>query len=335
MRITPFMIYDQLIRSLQGNIENLGQLNGQLASGKRLDKPSDDVISMMKVMDYKVSIRGNEQYRRNIDEALSQMQFTDKIIGSIAQTLRDVRNSAVRGSSGNESDQSMASLADGVAELRDYLVGLSNSRFRDRYIFSGYRTGTGAIDPATYSYLGDSNLINVTVDHGAAVPVNVPGSTALSYTLAAEKTTRLGDGSYVHYTPGSGTTVRVEIRGADNTTVLDSFEFSNVVQMTDLMSTALRNRDLPRINALLDPFQTAIDHTLDVQGDLGARMNRLDSQGKRIDAVNLNLNASLSDTEDADMARTAAEIKKTEAALEALRVSSSRVLSQSLLDFLQ
>src|SRR5512137_324470 len=98
MRITPFMIYDQLIRSLQGNIENLGQLNSQLATGKRLGKPSDDVISMMKIMDYKVSIGGNEQYRRNIDEALSQLQFTDTIMGSVVQTLRDVRNSAVRGS---------------------------------------------------------------------------------------------------------------------------------------------------------------------------------------------------------------------------------------------
>lgn len=335
MRITPFMIYDQLLTSLQGNLENLGQLNSRLATGKRLDKPSDDVIAMMRIMDYRVSISANDQYGRNVEEALSQLEFTDKIMGSVVQTLRDVRNYAVRGSSGNESDQSMAYLSEGVAQLRDYLVNLSNSRFRDRFIFSGHRTGTGAIDSSTYSYQGDSGLINVAIDRGAAVPVNIPGSDALSYSLAAEKTVKLGDGTYAHYIPGSGTGVRVEIRDTDDATVLDSFEYSNAVQMTDLLSGALRDGNLPRINALLDPFQSAIDRALDVQGELGARMNRLESQGTRLDQVNLSLTAALSGVEDADAAQTAAEIKKTEAALEALRISSSRVLSQSLLDFLR
>ncbi|KAF0121540.1 MAG: hypothetical protein FD151_1176, partial [bacterium] len=43
----------------------------------------------------------------------------------------------------------------------------------------------------------------------------------------------------------------------------------------------------------------------------------------------------LSNTEDADMAEIASELAKAEAVLQALRQSSARVLSQSLLDFLR
>ena len=46
MRITTSMMYDQLLRSLQLNQGDYATLNSQLATGKKILAPSDDVMGL-------------------------------------------------------------------------------------------------------------------------------------------------------------------------------------------------------------------------------------------------------------------------------------------------
>jgi len=335
MRITSFMIFNQLTRSLQRNMEKMSGLYNQLSSGKKMDKPSDDVIGTMRAMDYKLSINGNGQYRRNADEAVAHLDFTEKVTGSVSNALTRIKELALQGVNGTLNAEDRAAIAKEVAQLRDHLLNLSNSKLRDRYVFSGFRTDIESFNPVTFDYQGDTGIINVLIDREAVMPINVLGTNLFSYALAAEDVLRLEDGKYIHYIPGAGTTINVEIRDTDNTTVLDSFSFSNFIQMTDILSSALGNNNLLRIKALLRPLDNSLEQVINVQADVGARLNRLDDQMNRLDDSTYNLKALLSNTEDVDIAETTSDISKTETALQALRQSSAQILSQSLLDFIR
>lgn len=334
-RVTPSMIFDQLNRALQRNLEDMNVLNTRLSSGRKFNKPSDDVIGVMRAMDYKLSINNNGQYERNMDEASFQLGFIDNVLTSVADSLQQVSDDAITGATGAESAESMAAMARGVLGLRDHLLNLANSKVGNRYLFSGFKTGTAAFNTANYAYQGDSGEINVPIDRSSTVPVNIPGSTAFSYTLNSEEVVQLQDGKYIHYIPGGGTTVDVEIRDTDDTTVIDSFSFSNFIQMTDILGSALQDNNSLRAKAMTKPFDDARDSLLNVQAGNGVLQVRLEDQKKRLDESTLDLKNVLDDTQNADLAETISSINKTEIALEALRLSSAKVLSPSLLDFLK
>ena len=90
-----------------------------------------------------------------------------------------------------------------------------------------------------------------------------------------------------------------------------------------------------RLMALSIPLDDAGNQVLQVQAEIGTRQVHLNDQKTRLDNTALNLKNALSKTEDADMEETTTEILKTDTALQALRESASRLISQSLLDFLK
>lgn len=335
MRITPFMVFDQLTKSLQKNLTKYAGLNERIATTKMINRPSDDVFGISRSMDYAVSITANTQYKRNIEEANSQLSYLNTVLGTVSNTLQSIKQDAVSGQNGSLDPTLQATLVQDTAQLRNQLLNLSNSQFRGRYIFSGFRTDQAAFNTATYAYQGDNGSINVQIDKNAVLPVNVPGSTAFSYTLSAPDVVHLGGGQYVHYTPGAGTTVNVEIRDTDNTTVLDTFSFTNIIQMTNTLSSSIAGGNALRVQALLKPFNNAVQQITTVQADVGAWMNRLSDQKKLLEDSTTNVEDSLLTIMADDTVKTATELKQMETILTALRQSSAQVLSNSLLDFLR
>lgn len=335
MRVTSYMIYDQFLRSLQRNLRNLSDSNEMLATGKKINKPSDDVVGIIRSLDYKLNINLNAQFMKNIDEAVSHISFTETIIDSVADVLNRIKELTLTGVSGNQDALGRRTIGSEVGQLRDHILKLANSKFRDRYMFSGYRTDVQSFNSITYDYQGDEGYINVMIDKEAAVPINVPGSHIFGYTMSAAEQIMLNDGRYIHYIPGIGTTITVEIRDTDNITVLDTFTYSNIIQMSHILTNALNNNDLTRINAMIKPFERAFANVIDHQAYAGAILNRLDNQIANNQDSTLNLTTVLSETEDVDLAKVISDIAKRETAIQALRQASVKQLSQSLFDFLR
>lgn len=335
MRVTPNMIYEQLSRALDKNYENLGRVHAQLSSGKMINKPSDDAVGLARALDYRVSINADTRYQRNISEASAQLEFVDTILTAVTENILNAKRVAVTAASGTLDEVTRAAVAQQAMQLRDSILNLGNSIFRDRYIFSGFRTDIPSFDAATYAYQGNAGVINAPIDRAVVIPVNLPGSDVFGHSLAGSDVVQISGGRYVHYTPGGGTLVQVEIRDTDDTTVLDTFSYSNVIQMTDILYTAIDTNDTARIEALIKPFDLIHRQVITVQAEVGSRLSRLDNQTEQLKASVLSMQTLLSKTEDADMTTAAVELNKIETTLRALLKSSAEVLSLSLFDFLR
>jgi flagellar hook-associated protein 3 FlgL len=335
MRVSSLQVFQQATDSLMRSLSELVRLNEQVSSGKRINKPSDDPGGAGRALDYQVVIDVDAQYRKNVGDASNFIGFTDNTLSSVSSALTRAKELAVQGANGAQSADSRAAIAQEVSQLRNQLLSLANSQFENRYVFSGFRTDAPAFDATSLSYQGDSGTINAAVDKNATIPTNVTGPGAFGCAPAAEEVVPLDDGRRIHYIPAGGTTVNVEIRAADDTTVLDSFSFDNMMKMTDLLSQALAGNDTGRISALLKPLDDAAGRVNDVRADLGARLNRLDDQGSRLDNATYSAQTALSGVQDADIASTVSGIAKASTALQALQQSAAKILSQSLLDFLR
>ncbi|MBI5665819.1 MAG: flagellar hook-associated protein FlgL [Nitrospirae bacterium] len=176
MRITSFTIFNQLTRSLNDNLRSMSRLSNMLASGKKINNPSDDVSGMMKAMDYKVSINELEQYKRNIGEAEAHLGFSDTTLASIGDALSDALSQATQASNGSQNADTRAAIAKEIAELRDQVLSLANSKYRNDYLFAGFKTDSEPFSAGTgFSYQGDSGEINILIDSNSTMAMNIPG----------------------------------------------------------------------------------------------------------------------------------------------------------------
>lgn len=327
------MIFNQLTGSLGSTLKDYSTLNDMLSSGKKLLAPSDDPGGLMRAIDYKVGISANTQFGQNINLISTQLKFTNTTLESAQNALATVMGFTTK----TIDPQTQASDAQIAASWKNTLLDLANMTYGGQSVFAGFKSDTQAYASGTYDYQGDAGLVNVPVDRGSSVAVNVPGSSAFSYTIGPEGTTytKLVNGQNVHYTQGPGTTINVDIYDPTDTTVLDSFQFSNVIQMADLVSTSIQSNDTMRLAALREPFSKAQSQMIASITDVGQRIAELDNRSAWLTQNTSLLKSALSPIEDADQLEVIAKLKQTEITLSAIRDSASRVLSQSLLDFLK
>lgn len=356
MRVTSLMIYDRIKRSLQQSLNELNKQNLRLATGKKINKPSDDVSGAYKSIDYQVTINETGQYRRNIADSAIQLGFTNKVMTSVGDSLLELKKITTMGL--NSDDREFYSQQ--AEAQRDFLLTLSNSRLGRRFIFSGLKTDNMAFtyNSSTYhyDYQGDTGEINVPVGRDSTIAVNIQGSRVFSFFLSGSNPISLPDNTPVSYSetlnPSTGiNTITVEI-GNPGDPDHDTFTISNVMDLANLVAFAWRYKEidgsdldpnpsiserkaLHRIHVLASLIDDAKHQVLTVQSEMGTRSVFMNDQDNEHSAIIKSLQDALSKTEDADLTETAVEIKKAETAIEALRLASTKALSGSLLDFLK
>jgi flagellar hook-associated protein 3 FlgL len=358
MRVSSLMIYEQLKKAIQADIDEVTENNLRLATGKKINKPSDDPVGAIRAIDYKVNISQNDQFQRNIAQAGIFLDTTDKTITSAQDSIGELRKMLSLGMNKMDpSDRDFYSRQ--AAGYRDFLLNLSNTRLGERHIFAGYHTDQQAFtfNAAThhFDYNGDLGQIKAPVDRGATTQMNIQGSKVFSVTMSTPTPTALADGTPIAFTqatdPATGVnTITIEIGNAGDP-VHDAFTVSNVMDIANYMSSAWQQQDVDgtaldasasvsvqkathRLEALFAPLNAASTQMLQVQSEIGTREIFLNDQKARHDLHNLNLENARAKTEDADINETVVDIKKAEVALEALRSSSANILSRSLFDFL-
>jgi flagellar hook-associated protein 3 FlgL len=346
MRITNSIIYDQLLSGLRNFQTTNSELTTRLATQKKILAPSEDVSGTMRAMDYQVSINANSQYKNNIAGATTNLNIASTVLTGVASTLSTLTN-LISNTSGSTDPVIMASSSQQAAQVRDELYNYSNTKSGGGYIFSGFQTNQqpytiqnqapGIVPPTAYLYAGDSGALNVPIDRGATMQANVTGNDAFSLSLAAPYQIQIDGGLNVHYTPGAGTSVTVEIRQADDVArpTDDTFTFSNAMDMANIISSALGANDTARIQAMTDPLNKIRDQVNALQADVGTRINALNDQSTQLDQNTNTLKDALSTIQDVDMNETALQLTQTNTALQALYATSSKILPQSLFDFLK
>ncbi len=176
MRITSISVLNQLGKSLHDNLRKLSDLSNRLATGKNISRPSEDVSIMGRSMDYKVTLNELTQYNKNIDEAEAHLSFADSVMSVVSSTLTRSKELAVQGSTDTFNIEDRAAMAKEILIMRDGMVSLANSKYRNRYIFAGFKTNSDAFD-ASFNYQGDSGEINVLIDRSSSLSLNIPGNT--------------------------------------------------------------------------------------------------------------------------------------------------------------
>jgi flagellar hook-associated protein 3 FlgL len=295
-RVTQGMINTQLMRNLNANLARLDHTQGQLATGRKINKPSDDPVGISYAMRYRSEISANDQYIENVDSAISWLEITDSTLNQAGDVIQRLRELTVQASNGTNPQTALDAIDSEVSQLYEQLVTIGNSEFNGKHIFNGQMTEVSPYSSATAGdSLTDSGKIKFEIGVGVRIDANVTGET---------------------------------IFGNPNDT-------DNAFKVMNDLRTALQTSDFTTINNTIGQLDNRINKFLEVRADVGAKMNRVQLSQGRLGDININLQSLQSKVEDADMAQLITTLKTDENVYQASLSVGAKIIRPSLIDFLR
>jgi len=139
MRITELNVIKNLIDNINRTREQVNVTQLKIATGKNINTVSDDPYIANSVMNLKNMILENEQFQKNIDEAIDILTATGEAVDNFVNTLIDVKSLLVEVSNPSREPDYRA-YANRLGELFKQMIDLVNTKFKEKYIFNGTKT---------------------------------------------------------------------------------------------------------------------------------------------------------------------------------------------------
>jgi len=216
MRVTYTTLTLNYLRNLQSIISRLTELQGRLASGKRVQKPSDDPVAVGQLVRLGDAVRATVQYSRNVDGMDAWVSASEIFLRAGQQALQGAREVAVRGANATLSREDREAIAQ---EVESYLRGLldaANGDYGGRFLFAGYQVRTRPFE-AFFDADGLVEGVRFTGDEGEMTAFRAAGST-FEYNVGGREAfaprthTIIGGDTLGPFTPGTFYVNDIEVR---------------------------------------------------------------------------------------------------------------------------
>jgi flagellar hook-associated protein 3 FlgL len=173
MRVTNSMMTATVKRNLFRQAEQLAKKQETMASGKRINRPSDDPLGYGKVLDYRKTLTSLGQYDRNIQNAKNRTEFIETTLEGVEELMVDAKNWAVNQSASASMDREAAITS--VQNIREQMLQMSNSKMGNVYVFAGFQTLTPPF-ASDGTYNGDNGYYSVMTADNMEMQVEADGS---------------------------------------------------------------------------------------------------------------------------------------------------------------
>jgi flagellar hook-associated protein 3 FlgL len=303
------MLVNNMINAMGSNLTRMEKYQRQLATGKKIEFPSDDPIVATRALKLRTDVAEIDQFKRNVKDAQSWMDITENTVGNIGDILQRARELTVHASNGTLTGDDTRKIKEEIDQLQKQVIQLANTTYSGRYIFTGYKTDKALMD-STGDFITDVTMaenIKYQVGVGDDINVNVTGAALFN------------------------NSVDIAAGPAPAGTIIDNLKklsaALNVVPPT--------NPDTSLIGSLIGKFDVNMETVLSVRADIGARQNRMELTENRLASDNINFTKLMSENEDVDEAETIMNLKNEENVYRASLAGGARIIQPTLVDFLR
>jgi flagellar hook-associated protein 3 FlgL len=296
MRVGTASLYAGIQLRLQRLAADLKSLNEKAASGKNLNRPSDDPSALVQAMQFKRAKRQMDQYGRNLNSTSSWLGAGETALSQALDLVARARELAVQMNSSTQDAANRNTAAAEIGHLLDQAISLGNTEVSGRYIFSGFETGTapftkitvGGVDTAQYN--GDTNDFQVQIGKDEKLTAGRNGQTVF----------------------------------------MDSALFSTLGGL----KKALEDNDSAGIGTQLDSLTSVEDYLNNQIADIGVRQNQAQVRENILGQLQTEVDTQLSQVEDADIAEVMIQLNAKQVTYQAALAAASRLNDMSLLNYM-
>ena len=142
MRITNKMMSNNSLSNINTNKEYLDKLNNQMATEKKITRPSDDPIIAVRALRLRSNLAEIQQYYgANVPDAQAWVDVTRSAINSTKEILSSLKSYADQGANGTNTASDRAKIYENINALKKQVYSNGNVTNAGRSVFTGYRTG--------------------------------------------------------------------------------------------------------------------------------------------------------------------------------------------------
>lgn len=306
MRISTTQMQDRAVTSMLQQQSDVSVTQQQLATGKRILNPSDDVLGSSQILALNKVIDTHQQYAENADAATGRVNHEEIALTHSIDVLQRVRELAVQSESPILTATARANLAAETRALTKEVMSAANEKDSNgEYIFSGFNVSTTPFTatevPAgsgvyTYAYTGDLGQRNVQIGETRFVPVGDPGQSVF---MDVPET-------------GGGT--------------------QNIFKTLEQFALDLESgTSSPNIT---NDLSLAMEHLSTFRTQTGGRQNAIDSHRVLNEDIIYQGQKTLSSIEDLDFAEAVSRLNLQMATLQAAQQSFAKIQNLSLFNYL-
>ena len=181
LRPTQASTAAQIRRGLMTNLSKLVIAQQQVASGKRILKPSDDPVGSALARSFRRSLEGSERYRAAMQSGRTMVDVGAGELQDAAGLLAEARGLLLQAMNGSADIKDRELLAGELELMRDRMVDIANKQVGDRYLFGGTATGAApyarelAAGVETVVYRGNDEPQELLVGQSTRVETTIPG----------------------------------------------------------------------------------------------------------------------------------------------------------------
>ena len=300
MSISTLQLFRQGLNSMTEQQTAISHTQEQIASGKRILKPSDDPTGSTRIMSLSETERITNQYQSNVIHLRNRLEAEEAVMASSGDVIQRINELTIQSLNDTNSANDRAANAKEVRQLTEELVGLANRKDGSgEYLFAGNKGAQKPFDDngaGVYSYQGDQGQRRIRV---------APDRTIANGTNGLD--------TFMKIPTGSG-------------------GYESIFNTLYSLASDLE-ADAPDPSTL-DQLQQGLDHFLNLRADVGARQNALDSQESTNATMLIQLKQTRSDIEDVDIIDAAARLSQQTLTFQAAQQAFVRVQGLSLFNFL-
>ncbi|WP_066388335.1 flagellar hook-associated protein FlgL [Neobacillus mesonae] len=169
MRITHQMAAQHFMQNIQRNNTAMEKLQGQISSGKKFEKISDQPSATLQGLTYRTSLSQVEQYQKNAQDGIDWSTAMDGALGNVTDVMHRVRELTVEASSDTINENDRKNIAVEIRSLMQQVGNIANTAYGSGYLFSGTDLNT---PPYQNGVLQQTNQIGKEWTIGQGISVN-------------------------------------------------------------------------------------------------------------------------------------------------------------------
>ncbi|MCX8064887.1 MAG: flagellar hook-associated protein FlgL [Candidatus Hydrogenedentes bacterium] len=304
IRVTQRMLVDRILSNLAYQSRRILSYQEQLATGNKVNRPSDNPLNVRSAISARVRIYQNEQYLSNITSARPYLNESESAVMTVMNVVQRAKELALQGANGSNSQLQRNQIATEVNQLLESALKEANHQTYGKYIFGGAVTMTKPFQETrglsgeinSVSYVGDDNYIYVEISEGSQVNINLTGREVFLPTI-------------------TGST--------------DIFQ-----ALADLRDN-LRTGNVSALQQRIDELTRAINQLSLALAKIGAITNRMETTEQDLESANIELRRVISDNIEADMAEVIVNLNSQTNAYQSALNAASKVIQPSLLDYIR
>jgi flagellar hook-associated protein 3 FlgL len=181
LRITQSHLFSQALHDIHRGLGRYQDLQHEVATGRRVNQPSDDPAAMLRILPLYRDLRDLGQMTANVGLAREALNTGAAALEDASALMQRVRELTMQAANGTVSASDRSSIASEVDQLLRQLVSIGNSRRGDRYLFGGTAADRAPFELVTDAggtrvlYRGNHDTLAVEVAPGVETELVVTG----------------------------------------------------------------------------------------------------------------------------------------------------------------